>query len=80
MRQNFIQGTCFKMATVTSSLPAAVSSENQAKERFVFLYDRRQGNNPEVRLSTESIQDFASFKTAVKQARIFNMIFGTFWF
>ena len=68
------------MAThgVAGTMPAAVSSENQANERFVFLYDRRQGNNPEVRLSTESIQNFASFKTAVKQARIVDMFSANF--
>lgn len=44
------------------------SLENEAEESSVFVFDRREGNNPEKRVMLEGIFKFAAFKEKLCQA------------
>ena len=47
----------------------------QTQKQFVFLYDRRSGDKPEIKLHIKEVSSYATFKERVKKVRIACHIF-----
>ena len=47
----------------------------RAQKQFVFLYDRRSGDKPEIKLHINDVSSYARFKEGVKKVRMAGHIF-----